>query len=344
VTPRPEGAAAVLATGELEPVAGSVAPILHESGHTFGAVLVFREVGQLRRAEQELRASEERLRSLNVHLERRVEERTAELVCANEALVRASRVKDSFLATMNHELRTPLNAVLGLSEALEEGVYGDLQQQQLRAIGRIDEAGRHLLSLIGDILDLSRLEADRDHIAVESVGARDIAEQSVRLVEASAQRKGQRLSLRTDGAPETLQANARTLKQILVNLLGNAIKFTPDGGAIELAVTADEGAGIVRFVVRDDGPGIAPEDLARIFDPFVQVDNRLARTHAGSGLGLALARRFAAAHGGQVTVESTVDVGSSFTLALPAGVGAASVGPGAGAAGGVTVPGPRLPP
>jgi PAS domain S-box-containing protein len=260
--------------------------------------------------------AEARIQELNADLERRVADRTAELSFANGALSRASRAKDEFLAGMSHELRTPLNAVLGLCEALQEGVYGPLGERQARTLGRVEEAGRHLLALITDILDLSKIQAGHLELEIGEVAVAEVCHASVRLVQEMATRKGQTIAVRVPAGAAPLAADARRLKQVLVNLLGNAVKFTPEGGALGLEASVE--AERARFTVWDEGVGIAAADQRRLFDPFVQLDASLARQHGGTGLGLSLVRQLVELHGGTVSLESAPGKGSRFTVDLPA--------------------------
>ncbi len=250
-------------------------------------------------------------------LARRVEERTVELMVANAELGRASRLKDEFLASMSHELRTPLNAILGLSEALIEETYGPLNSRQANSLNRIHESGRHLLALITDILDISKIEAGKITLEISPIAVTDVCEASLRMVKQAALAKGISTALNLAGSSLVLNADQRRLKQILVNLLSNAIKFTPKGGEVGLDVYRDDETGEMCFEVWDTGIGIHPFDLERIFEPFVQLDSSLSRMHPGTGLGLALVRRLALLHGGRVAVESELDKGSRFTLRLP---------------------------
>lgn len=250
-------------------------------------------------------------------LEERVAERTRELAEANEQLKELDKMKDEFLANMSHELRTPLNAILGLSEALQEQVFGPLNEKQLRSLGSIEESGRHLLSLITDILDLCKIGVGKLTLELGPVSAESVSQSSIRLVKQIAHKKRLRLSSTLDSAVTMLQADERRLKQILVNLLSNAVKFTPDGGSVGLDIVGVAEKEIVNFTVWDTGLGIAQEDLGRLFQPFVQLDSSLARQHAGTGLGLALVYRMTEMHGGSVLVDSELGVGSRFTVSLP---------------------------
>ena len=242
-----------------------------------------------------------------------------ELACAGQLveLTLASRVKDDFLASMSHELRTPLNGVLGLSEALREGVYGPLDARQEAVIARIEDRGRHLLSLITDILDLARIDAGTAPLELGPVAIDEVCAAALRLVYAAAKRKRHSVSLQVRDALVTVIADERRLKQMLVNLLDNAIKFTPSEGSVRLLAALSDDAQWVRLSVCDTSVGIAPEDLPRLFERFVQLDASLSRGQPGAGLGLALTRRLADLHGGRVEVTSDVGVGSCFTLVLP---------------------------
>ncbi|MFN8095279.1 MAG: HAMP domain-containing sensor histidine kinase [Vicinamibacteria bacterium] len=226
-------------------------------------------------------------------------------------------MKDEFLASMSHELRTPLNAILGLSEALQENVYGALQPRQREALQTVEESGRHLLELINDILDLSKIEAGKVVLELSDVPLGAACAGALRLVLGAAQAK--HVSLESSVVPEDAEASAdpRRLKQILVNLLSNAVKFTPEGGRAGVEARLD-GEGWVRIVVWDTGIGIAAEDVARLFQPFTQLDSSLSRQHAGTGLGLALVRRLAELHGGAATLESEPGKGTRVTVRLPA--------------------------
>jgi len=269
-----------------------------------------RELDERTRAEAELRI-------LNKELEARVEQRTADLTRLNEELERALRIKDEFLANMSHELRTPLSSILGLAEILLEEIRGPLNASQRKLISTIQGSGSHLLSLINDVLDLSKIEAEKLEINFERLVVADLSQASLVFIKETAIKKNIKVTFDADPAVTTLQADARRLKQILVNLLSNAVKFTPTGGQVTLAVRADLEQNLIHFAVRDNGIGIAPEDLERLFQPFTQVDTSLTRRYEGTGLGLALVKRLTELHGGHLAVESTPGLGSCFTVSLP---------------------------
>ena len=239
------------------------------------------------------------------------------LKAAHDALTRTSQLKDEFLASMSHELRTPLTSILGLTEALAEGVYGELEAMQLRSLKTITSSARHLLDLINDILDLSKIEAGMLELQTEPVPVASMCEMALLFVKPTAYKKRLRVNFTAEPQARFVRADPRRLKQILVNLLGNAVKFTPDSGSVGLEVTADAAAGAIRFSVWDTGIGISPEDQQLLFQPFVQVYAGLAKQYVGTGLGLSLVKKMAELHNGRVTVESQPGSGARFTVELP---------------------------
>ena len=263
--------------------------------------------------EEALRQSETRYRLLYDE----VEQRAQELHRVNTQLAQAVRVKDEFLASVSHELRTPLTAILGLTESLQEDIYGPLTEQQQGVLHNIDQSGRHLLALITDILDVAKIEAGQFTLDLGPAAVDAVCQASLMLTKQKAQRKQIQITTAFDTAVKIIETDDRRLKQILVNLLDNAIKFTPEGGAVGLEVKGDAENKVIHFVVWDTGIGIAPADCSRLFKPFVQLDSRLARHYAGSGLGLVLVYRMAEMQGGSVTVASSGSGGSRFTIALP---------------------------
>jgi signal transduction histidine kinase len=261
-------------------------------------------------------------------------ERAREAVLAREAEARreaerASRAKDDFLAVMSHELRTPLNAIIGYGSLLGDGIPEPLTAPQRRQVERITASARHLLALIDEVLTLSRTEIGEDTLTPASVGAASVVEEAAAMVEPAARAKGLRFDVllpEGEGAL-TVETDASKLRQALVNLLGNAVKFT-DRGEVRLHVVAEPGGGSIAFVVEDTGVGIAAEHLGRVFDAFWQVDQARSRRVGGVGLGLHVTRRLARLLGGDVTVQSVVGEGSRFTLRLPRRWwGAGSTGP-----------------
>ncbi len=244
----------------------------------------------------------------NARLFREIQEKSAQLEVANQH-------KSEFLANMSHELRTPLNAVIGFSEALMERMFGELNDKQADYLKDIHESGRHLLSLINDILDLSKIEAGRMELELSTFHLPSAIANAMTLVRERAQRHGIQLDSAIDPRLDQLTADERKVKQILLNLLSNAVKFTPDGGRVD--VSASPNGKSLEIAVKDTGIGIAPEDQAQLFEEFKQVGTDAGRKAEGTGLGLALAKRFVELHGGTIRVESAAGAGSTFTVALP---------------------------
>ncbi|MBL8050905.1 MAG: PAS domain S-box protein, partial [Anaerolineales bacterium] len=257
----------------------------------------------------------ENLQRSNFELERRVAERTSELNKTNFELEHANRAKDEFLANMSHELRTPLNSILGLSESMLEQHRDTLTENQQKSLQIIETSGKHLLDLINDVLDLSKIEAGKFDYYPQLINVNDLCKSSLIFVKMQAMKKGVTLTSEIEDPISDFSADPRRLKQILVNLLTNAVKFTPDDGHVTLKVNVKQN--VIQFSVIDTGIGIAQEDLRRLFTPFVQVESSLNRHFEGTGLGLALVHKLTDLHGGSVEVESEVGKGSRFTVNLP---------------------------
>jgi two-component system cell cycle sensor histidine kinase PleC len=229
----------------------------------------------------------------------------------------ANASKTAFLANMSHELRTPLNAILGFSEIIAQECFGPVGNSRYRDYaGDIHSSGAHLLSLINDLLDIAKIEAGRMDIAPNPLEAARIFDIALKLIGTKAREKGQELSIAVSPAAPPLYADERALKQILINLVSNAVKFTPEGGRIEVVGGPARDGGF-QIMVRDNGPGIPPDKLDKIFTPFSQVDNRYDRQAGGTGLGLALVRGLAELHGGRAWLESEVGHGCSVFVNLP---------------------------
>jgi signal transduction histidine kinase len=217
---------------------------------------------------------------------------------------------------MSHELRTPLNAIIGFSEVLLDRMFGELNDKQDDYLKDIHSSGRHLLTLINDILDLSKVEAGRMELEPATFDLPSAIGNAMTLVRERAQRHGIALGIAVDPGLGEIVADERKLKQILLNLLSNAVKFTPDGGRID--VTARREAGVVVISVRDTGIGIAPQDQETVFEAFRQVGRHYTNKQEGTGLGLTLTRKFVELHGGRIWLESIPGQGSTFTFTLPA--------------------------
>lgn len=281
------------------------------------AILNARLYAQSQQEIADRKLAESALQAERASLAQRVEERTRELSVANAELARSSRLKDEFLASMSHELRTPLNAILGMSEAIQEGIYGEVDPDQEKPLKAIVDSGRHLLDLINEILDLSKIEAGKMDLSIAPVSVAAVVHASMQFVHQEAIKKQVTTHLDIEKNVTLLMADERRLKQMLVNLLSNAVKFTPEGGEVGLRVTGNLAEDSVVFTVWDTGIGIAEKDMTRLFRPFVQLDSSLTRRYTGTGLGLVLVYRMAEMHGGSVGLKSVVGQGSEFSFSLP---------------------------
>jgi PAS domain S-box-containing protein len=237
------------------------------------------------------------------------------LTATNADLARVARMKDDFLANMSHELRTPLNAILGQAEALRDAVYGPLTVEQRDALAVVQTSGRHLLELIADILEAAKLEAGHFDLTLESVSLEELCQEALQLVREQARRRGITIDYARDDSLQNVVVDARRMKQVLLNLLANAVKFSHDGGRVGLAVRGT--AKTLILTVWDEGIGIDPADVPKLFQPFVQLDASLSRKHSGTGLGLALAKRIVDMHHGTLGIESAPGKGTRFTVEVP---------------------------
>jgi signal transduction histidine kinase len=226
-----------------------------------------------------------------------------------------SRHKSQFLANMSHELRTPLNAIIGFSEVLREQMFGELNEQQLGYVDDVLESGRHLLSLINDILDLSKVEAGRMELELADVSLPDALRAGLTMHGERATKGGIALDLSVEPSEILIQADERKLRQVVFNLLSNAVKFTPSGGRVDVSAYLNNG--LVEVAVADTGSGIAPEEQDLIFEEFQQARGDIGRRQEGTGLGLPLSRKFIELHGGRLWVESTPGAGSTFRFTMP---------------------------
>jgi len=262
------------------------------------------EIAERERAQDELRRAHD-------ELEQRVAERTAELSAAN-------RAKSSFLANMSHELRTPMNAVIGFAEMILDGIYGDTSAEVRDVVGEIQRSGEHLLGLINDVLDITKIESGRMDLHTAEGDLCGCIQAAVSRLEPLARENGIELSIAIDRELPAIVFDSKRISQVLMNLIGNAVKFTPSGS---VRVGAETSADEVNIWVRDTGVGIPEEEQEAIFAEFHQIDGSLARDTQGSGLGLTIARRFVELHGGRIRVDSTAGAGATFTVTLPARMG-----------------------
>ena len=257
--------------------------------------------------------------------EARLIETNDQLAISNAQLARATRIKDEFLANMSHELRTPLNAILGMTEALQEAVFGIVNQQQITALQTVERSGSHLLELINDILDVAKIESGNIELECAPTSINSLCQSSIAFIKHQAFQKQIQIDIKLpDNLPDLL-VDERRIRQVLINLLSNAVKFTPEGGQIILevsrlscdTVTDSSEEGFLRIAVIDTGIGISPDNIKKLFQPFMQIDSALNRQFNGTGLGLVLVKQIVELHGGSVELTSDLGVGSCFTLMLP---------------------------
>ncbi len=329
---------ALVLTGDVRGLDAALAQALTRMAFLFGSSFFFlRGVAQLREKRsviRKLREDESRkveeLRRLTSALDRA----THELAEANARIREADRLKTRFLANMSHELRTPLNSIIGFSEILKTRLAGQVGEKHLRFLENINTSGHHLLGIINDILDLSKIEAGRMELNPEPLPVRSVVEGVCHVMKGMAAKGGVTFEVEVPEDLPPLEADPVKFKQILYNLLSNAVKFSPERSAVTISsrlVPADEGSGApeaIEVAVRDRGIGIAEADRALIFEEFRQADGTATRRFAGTGLGLALVRKLVTLHGGTVDVESALGEGSTFTVTLPRRARAASPVPG----------------
>jgi signal transduction histidine kinase len=267
--------------------------------------------------------------SVKKQAELELQKNNEQLMLVNADLVRATQLKDEFLAHLSHELRTPLNAILGTSEILQDELFGALNGRQKKALEGIDRSGKHLLTLINEILDLAKIKSGKLKLKPTVVSVLDLCNDSLAIIKPLALQKNIRLGIQIPGGFSTIVADPLRVQQILVNLLSNAVKFTPMGGTVTLKVDwgLDQDAVFsqpfdpqnryIKFSVIDTGIGIKSEDLDQLFQSFVQIDSGLNRKYEGTGLGLALVKQLTEMHGGDISVISNMGEGSCFTVKLP---------------------------
>jgi PAS domain S-box-containing protein len=307
-------------TGRLSPVEGLAGQILSEQGELMWVVTILHDLTE---AIEKGRLFEQ-LKEASAELERKVQEATAELAQQNEllrrqhiALEQASALKSQFLANMSHEFRTPLNAILGYTHMLLNGVTGPISEPQRKSLTRIDSNSQHLLALINDILDITRIEAGRMPLNVSTFNIPVLVEEVMSELEPIIKRSN--LSVRAI-MPKNLpglKSDRQKVKQIVLNLLSNALKFTPSG-SVTISASYDGKDRTVGISVRDTGVGIGADDQVKVFEDFRQLDSSPARGYGGTGLGLSICRRLSQMLGGTIDLESEVGQGSTFTLRLPA--------------------------
>jgi signal transduction histidine kinase len=306
-------------TGETLPFEAVAGKVLSAQGELIGLVTILHDQRQALERERLY----EQVKQASEALEGKVREATGELSRQNELLRRqaiqleqASALKSQFLANMSHEFRTPLNAILGYTSMLLQGVFGGMADSQRNSLSRIDTSGRHLLALINDILDISRIEAGKMPVHLAEFPLPELIAEVMAEVEPIVSRTRLSLSRELPLDLPSLHSDRAKVKQIVLNLLTNALKFTPEG-LVKISAIWDPHSDRVLVAVTDTGIGIAPGDQARIFEDFSQADSSPTRAYGGAGLGLAICRRLASMLGGQIRLDSVVGRGSTFTLMVP---------------------------
>jgi PAS domain S-box-containing protein len=309
-------------TGRALPVEGVAGTILSEQGELMWVVTILHDLTE---AIEKARLFEQ-LKQASAELERKVQEATAELADQNEllrrqhiALEQASALKSQFLANMSHEFRTPLNAILGYTHMLLNGVTGPVSEQQRKSLTRIDSNSRHLLALINDILDITRIEAGRMPLNLSTFRFAELVDEVMSELEPIIKRSNLTVSARMARSLPPLKSDRQKVKQIVLNLLSNALKFTPTG-SVTISATHNGKSRIVDITVQDTGVGIPTDDQGKVFEDFRQLDSSPARGYGGTGLGLSICRRLSQMLGGTIELESEPGQGSTFTLRLPARV------------------------
>ena len=307
-------------TGRSSPVEGVAGQILSEQGELIWVVTILHDLTE----QLEKERLYERLKQASAELERKVQEATAELAQQNELLRRqqigleqASALKSQFLANMSHEFRTPLNAILGYTHMLLHGVSGAVSDAQRKSLSRIDSNSRHLLALINDILDITRIEAGRMPLNLASFAIAELIDEVMSELEPIIKRSNLSVSARITGKVPVLKSDRQKVKQIVLNLLSNALKFTP-AGSVKIKASYDSRLRTITIAVTDTGVGIAMDDQAKVFEDFRQLDSSPTRGYGGTGLGLSICRRLAQMLDGTIELNSEVGAGSTFALRLPA--------------------------
>jgi PAS domain S-box-containing protein len=259
--------------------------------------------------------AEQELRKLNLELEERIAARTEELGAAMVKAQESDRLKSAFLAAMSHELRTPLNSIIGFTGVILQGLAGPLTEEQIKQLKMTRESARHLLALINDVLDISKIEAGQLEIIKRPFDMRQAVESALRVVQPLAERKNLQLVTAVGAGVGMINNDRRRVEQVLINLVNNAIKFSEHG---QVSIECQLRENRLETRVRDDGIGIKPENMDRLFKPFQQIDTGLARGHEGTGLGLAICKSLVTAMGGEIDVQSQWGTGSTFKFILPA--------------------------
>lgn len=302
--------------GNLIHISLTLTPLYDSEGVYLGTVGVSKDITRRIRNEETIKEKNRQLQEMTDNLEELVAQRTAELERANARLIELNQYRSQFIANMSHELRTPLNSIIGFSEILIDGGFGELNDKQRKYAGNINRSGNHLLQIINDILDLSKIDAGKMELHPTVFDLNEHIKNSMFMLEGTAFKKGVDLSLQLNANSSMTEADSGRIKQVIYNLVSNAIKFTPAGGRVEIR-TENQDRGIAVYV-KDSGIGISEEDQKKIFNEFEQVDNSYSREYEGTGLGLPLVKRFLEMHNSDISVKSEVGKGSEFCFVLSA--------------------------
>ncbi|MBN2420038.1 MAG: PAS domain S-box protein [Deltaproteobacteria bacterium] len=288
--------------------------VLDEQNEIKEILSIGSDITSRKKAEEEIHRLHDDLRQHAENLEKRVQERTAELAVAKEQAESADRLKSAFLATMSHELRTPLNSIIGFTGILLKGLAGPLNQEQHKQLSMVQNSSRHLLALINDVLDISKIEAGQLDLSFSSFKLRQSIEGMVSLVSPLAEKKGLDIKVDIANDVENMTTDQRRLEQVILNLLNNAVKFT-EAGYVRVSCECENGWYILS--VTDTGIGIREEEIPGLFQPFHQIDTGLTRKHEGTGLGLSICMKLMQMMGGSIDVYSQWGKGSTFTIQFP---------------------------
>jgi PAS domain S-box-containing protein len=288
--------------------------ILNHQGEAIEILSIGSDITPLKQAEQKIRQLHKDLQQHAQNLEKQVKDRTAELTVAMEKALEADHLKSAFLATMSHELRTPLNSIIGFTGILLQGLAGPLNEEQQKQLGMVQKSSRHLLALINDVLDISKIEAGQLTLSFSNFDLRESIEKTVHLVQPLVQKKALDLTVEIDETVGKVTTDQRRLEQVIINLLNNAVKFTEQG---HIRVTCRPENDHYLLAVEDTGIGIRPDEISGLFQPFHQIDTGLSRKREGTGLGLSICKKLIQMMNGRIDVQSREGQGSTFTICFP---------------------------
>jgi signal transduction histidine kinase len=304
----------MLRNGDMVWISWTNKVVMDAHGDVIEILSIGTDITARKHSEEQVKKLNEDLQRHAEELEQRVSERTAELAVARDRAEAADRIKSAFLATMSHELRTPLNSIIGFTGILVQGLAGPLNDEQAKQLGMVRGSARHLLDLINDVLDISKIEAGQLEVACQSFVLPEAINKAVNIVKPMADKKSLTLDVFYQTPVNHWRSDQRRVEQILINLLNNAVKFT-EQGFVRVVIDAKDNQ--LRISIIDSGIGIKEQDIGTLFKPFQQIDSGLTRKHEGTGLGLAICQKLAELLGGHIEVKSTWGAGSTFAVVLP---------------------------